>query len=321
VPELSHTRDGVLLSGAVVLGGLVAPVFPAIGFPVAAAGLAGLVYRGRVTLAAFAAGMTVAFGTFMAPPDAALLAPVFVALLFAVGSMQKRSALTNVTLLTAVIAIGSVASAAVFAWLQGTTFLALTQESARSAVAGFARAAGGAGTDGTLFGVDLEVLADTMFRLWPVDYFASALIAAVLSVAAAGWAANRTGAAVKRLPRLDVLDLSPHVIWPFIAAFAFLAAGRVMSDGTGATTVGLNLLLGVRLLLLAQGLGVVSALYRRIGLGRVTRGVGYVLLVLADSVFPIVSMVGLVDFWANFRKLPREDSPSAGRLEDGVNGD
>jgi hypothetical protein len=32
-------------------------------------------------------------------------------------------------------------------------------------------------------------------------------------------------------------------------------------------------------------------------------------------------MVGLIDFWANFRKLPREDSPSAERLEDEPGGD
>lgn len=321
MPDVSHTRDGVLLSGAVVLGGFVAPVIPAIGFPVAAAGLAGLVYRGRVTLAAFAAGMAVAFGTFVSPPDAAMLAPAFMALLFAVGGMQKRSALANVALLTAVIAVGSVASAALLARLLGTTFLALTREAAAAAVAGLAEAAGGIGADGMLLGVDPQVLTDTLFGLWPVNYFVSALLAATLAVAAAGWAANRTGAAVKRLPRLDVLDLSPHVIWPLIAAFAFLAAGRVMSDGTTVTTTGMNLILGVRFLLLAQGLGVVSAFYRRIGLGRVARGMGYVLLVGADSLLPIVSMVGLVDFWANFRKLPREDSPSDERLEDGTDGD
>ncbi|MDF1541997.1 MAG: DUF2232 domain-containing protein [Anaerosomatales bacterium] len=321
MPDLSHTRDGVLLSAAVVLGGFLAPVLPAIGFPMAAAGLAGLVYRGRVTLAALAGGMAVAFGTFMAPYDAALLVPAFVALLFAIGGMQRRTALANVTLLTAAIAAGSLASAVLYAWLQGTTFLAITLESAQSAVAVFVEAAGGAGADGMLFGVDAEVLADTMFRLWPVDYFASALLAAVLSVAVAGWAASRTGATVQRLPRLDAVDLSLHVLWPFIGAFVFLAAGRVMSDGTTATTVGLNLLLGTRLLLLAQGLGVVAAFYRRIGLGRVARGLGYVLLVLADSVMPLVSIVGLIDFWANFRKLPREDSTLPERVEDENSGD
>ena len=136
---LSHTRDGVLLSAAVILGGFLAPVLPVIGFPMAAAGLAGLVYRGRVTLAAFAGGMAVAFGTFMAPYDAALLAPAFVALLFVVGGMQRRTALANVTLLTAAIAVGSLASAALYAWLQGTTFLAITLESAQAAVAAFNR--------------------------------------------------------------------------------------------------------------------------------------------------------------------------------------
>lgn len=316
MPGPSNTRDAVLLSGAVLLGGLVVPVMPAIGFPLAAAGLAALFFRGRVILAAVAAGVAVAFGTFMAPPDAVLLSPAFVALLFMVGGSQQRPALRSVTILTIVFAAGSLASTALAAWFRGTTFLALTRQNAEAAVGAFADAAGGVGDDGMLFGVDPDVLADTMFRLWPVDYFASSLIAAVLAVAAIGWAARRSGVEVERLPRLDALDLSPHVLWPFIAAFAFLAAGRVVEDSEVATTAGLNLLLGVRLLLLAQGLGVVSAFYHRVGLGKWARGTGYVLLGIADSVVPLVSVVGLIDFWANFRKLPREDSSPAEGVED-----
>ena len=320
MPGFSPTRDAVLLSGAVVFGGLIASLLPVVGFPLAAAGLAGLIFRGRVVLAAFAAGMAVAIGTFMLPPGAMLLAPGFVALLFAVGGMQRRPALVGVTFLTAVFAAGRLASSALTAWLRGTTFLVQTREAAQAAVTGFVEAAGGANADGTLFGVEPDVLADVMFRLWPVDYFASALIAAVLSIAVAGWAASRTGAEVQRLPRLDALDLSPHVLWPFIGAFVFLAAGRAMGEGAVATTVGLNLLLGVRLLLLAQGLGVVSAFYRRIGFGKWLRGIGYVLLVIADSIVPLISIVGLIDFWANFRKLPREDSSATERVEDGDGG-
>ena len=321
MPNLSHTRDTVLLSGSVVLGGLAAPLLPLIGFPLAAAGLAGLIFRGRVVAAAFTAGLAVALGTFMAPVDAGLLTPAFVALLFAIGGMQRRSALANVALLTAAFAVGALARTALVAWLQGTTFLALTQEGIERAVDSFVNAASSAGGDGTVLGIDPEMLIDLMARLWPVDYFVSALLTAVVTVAVAGWAAERSGVTVRRLPRLDVLDLSPHVLWPFIGAFAFLAAGRAVDEWTIATTIGLNLLLGVRMLLLAQGLGVASAFYRRIGLGGALRGIGYVLLVVADTVLPLVSMVGLIDFWANFRKLPREDSSVAERLEDEPGGD
>jgi hypothetical protein len=91
--------------------------------------------------AAFAAGMAVALGTFMAPVDAGLLTPAFVALLFAIGGMQRRSALANVALLTAAFAVGALARTALVAWLQGTTFLALTQEGIELAVDSFVKAA------------------------------------------------------------------------------------------------------------------------------------------------------------------------------------
>lgn len=321
MPSLSHTRDTALLSGAVVFGGVAAPVLPLIGFPLAAAGLAGLIFRGRVVVASLVAGLAVALGTFMAPTDAALLTPAFVALLFAVAGMRQRSALGSVAFLTVAFAAGAIARTALVAWLRETTFIALTREGVEAAVESFVVASGSAGGDGTILGVDPEMLTDLMVRLWPVDYFASALLVAVVTVAVAGWAATRSGAEVRRLPRLDALDLSPHVLWPFIGAFAFLAAGRVMADGTLATTIGLNLLLGVRLLLLAQGLGVASAFYRRVGLGGLMRGIGYVLLVMADTVLPLVSMVGLIDFWANLRKLPREDAVPGETLEDGRGGD
>ena len=320
MPGISHIRDAVLLSGAVLLGGVIASVLPPVGFGLVAAGMAALVFRGRATVAAVAGGATVALGTFAVPLDAILLAPVLAAIMLLIGVMQRRSALFGVAVLTAVMTAGSLASDAARAWLQGASFVERMRETTAAAVAAFVEAAGGVGADGTLYGVDPEMLADMMFRLWPLDYFATALVSALVSVAVIGWVAGRSGAAINRLPRLDVLDLSPHVLWPFIGAFAFLAAGRAMADGELATTVGLNLLLGVRLLLLAQGLAVVSAFYRRIGLGKWARGAGYVLLALADSVIPLVSMVGLIDFWANLRKLPRADSSETRGVEDGDGG-
>lgn len=320
MPSVSQTRDTVLLSAAVVLGGLIAAALPPVGFPLAAAGLAGLIFSGRVVTAAFVGGLAVAAGTFLVPADAVLLAPAFVAMLFAVGGMARRSASVNVALLTSVFAAGSLARTALIAWLQGMTFLAFTREGVEAAMSAFTAAAGAGGDASELLGIDPQQLVDLMVRLWPFDHFASALLAAVGTIAVAGWAASRTGAQVHRLPRLDALDLSPHVLWPFIAAFAFLAAGRAIDGADMATVVGLNLLLSVRLLLLAQGLGVASAFYRRIGMRAVGRLAGYVLLVMADMMLPLVSMVGLIDFWANLRKLPRDDAPSADRLEGGVPG-
>lgn len=298
--------DVVLLVCATVFGALVTPLLPVAGLPLAAAGIAGLVYRERVVAAGLAAGVSVGLGSFLVPVDSILLVPALAGLLFVVAGMRRRSALSNVAVLTAAVGTGLLARTALVAQLQEMTIPELMRSGVEAAVESLATAAQ-AGGEGAIFGVDAATLGDTLVRLWPFDLFASSLFAAVVAVAAAGWAAARSGAEVKRLPRLDALDLSPHVLWPFIAAVALLAAGRGL-DEPMATTVGLNLLLGVRLLLLAQGLGVVSALYRRIGLGGFMRTTGYVLLIIADMILPLVSTVGLVDFWANFRKLSRENS-------------
>ncbi len=322
MPSGRDIRDAVLLSGAVLLGSLLAPLLPPIGVPLAAAGLASLVYRGRQTVAAFAAGVAVAFGAFLSPSDVVYLAPTFTALLVIIGRSAKHSSLAAIAPLTAVLAVGSVGSMAVFGALRGTSFLALTREQTDLAVEAFVEAAGGPGTDGTIAGVDPQAMADLMFRLWPVDHFTTALLSATLAMVVIGWSARRAGVQVRRLPRFDALDLSPHVLWPFIAAFALLAAGRVVEDASGlVTTAGLNLLIGVRMLLLAQGLAVVSSFYRRIGLGRWARRSGYVLLALVDAFLPVVSMFGLIDFWANFRKLPRDDSSQAEEPERDAGGE
>ncbi|HET6498229.1 MAG TPA: DUF2232 domain-containing protein [Coriobacteriia bacterium] len=320
MPEASdtpfvRTRDAVLLVSATVFGGLVVPLLPLAGLPLAAAGIAGLVYRERVVAAALASGAAVGLGTLLVPIDGVLLVPVFAALLLVVGGMRRRSALTSAALLTAAVGVGLLVRTALLAQVRGMTIPELMRSGIESAVESLTVAGQADGGQGAIFGVDAATLGDTLVRLWPFDLFASSLFAAVVAVAAAGWAAGRSGAEVRRLPRLDALDLSPHVLWPFIGAVALLAVGRGMSESM-ATTAGLNVLLGVRLLLLAQGLGVVSALYRRVGIGGFMRVAGYVLLVVADMILPVVSVVGLIDFWANFRKLPRDDNRPAEEPED-----
>jgi hypothetical protein len=57
--------------------------------------------------------------------------------------------------------------------------------------------------------------------------------------------------------------------------------------------------------LVAQGLGDFAALYRRLGLGRIARGIGYASLFLAESIVPSTSVLGLVDLFFNLRKLAR----------------
>lgn len=266
---------------------------------------------GRFAAAAFAAAVAVAFAAFLSPADAVLLIPVLTALLFVSLRLREHSALQGAAILTAVIAVSAAAADAVRAWLAGSTLL---QERTAMVESALEMAGTVAGVDGdALAGLDSEILVDLMVRVWAVDYLTMGLLTAVLGVAVAGWASARVGTPVRRLPALSELDLSPHILWPFVGGLLLLAVGRMTGDTTGlAWIAGLNLLLAVRLPLFVQGLGVASALYRRVGLGRLARVIGYALLAVVELLVPVLSLVGLVDFWANFRKLPREDSRTSG---------
>lgn len=300
-------RDTVLLAGAVVLGGVLAPSLMFAGFPIAAAGLAGLLWAGRTSAAAFAAGLAVALGAFLAPADVVLLVPVFVAMLFVITSMGTRSALQNVTVLTLVVGVAAVGVDVTRAWRAGTTLLLMRAEMVAEAIS---MATDAAGVDsGVLFGLEGPALLELMIGLWPADYFTTALVTATLAVGIAGWTATRSGRKVNQLPGLAALDLSPHVLWAFIGGLLMLAASRVLGEAWGWTfTAGVNLLIMVRLPLVAQGMGVAAAFYRKLGAGRFVRYTGYALLLAVEVFAPVISFLGLADFWVNFRKLTREDA-------------
>jgi len=319
VTSAADIRDTALLSGAVVLGTVVAPTLLLLGVPMASAGVAGLLASGRVAAAAFAAGLAVALAAFLAPADAVLLIPALTAVLIVCVRLREHSALQGVAILTAVLGVSAAAADATRAWLGGTTLLQQRAEMAEGALE-LARAMSGAGDD-ALAGFDSATIIDTLTRMWPADYFFMGALTAVLGIAAAGWAGSRAGSRMHRFPALSELDLSPHVLWLFVGGLLLLAAGRMMDGATGlAWIAGANLLAMARLPLFAQGLGVVSALYRRAGLGRVARGIGYALLAVVDLLVPVVSLVGLVDFWANLRRLPREESRESADSENDLVG-
>jgi hypothetical protein len=86
-----------------------------------------------------------------------------------------------------------------------------------------------------------------------------------------------------------------------------LAAGRSGVSGAALLgVVGLNLVMCVRMLLLIQGLGVAAGTLDRIGVGLGVRILALAAFAALDAFTFGGSFVGLVDFWVNFRRLPRD---------------
>jgi len=156
----------------------------------------------------------------------------------------------------------------------------------------------------------IEQLGPILAWLWPSAYMQLATLTVVLLIAAIAWAARRSAKPLP-IPPMARLDLNINVIWLPVAALVLLAVGALVGGTGGAVfVIGLNVLLVARPLILLQGLGVSAWLMERAGIGAWGRGAGYFMLVVFDTFFPVVTFAGLVDFWANFRKLPRDGQPA-----------
>jgi len=171
-------------------------------------------------------------------------------------------------------------------------------------------AAGGAGGQQAV-----RDTANMLLSLIPMMYFFTGLVTAVIVIIAIRWAADRCGRAVK-VPTLSHLDLTPHVLWPFIVGlFALAASYGPVANPTLWRTVGLNLVLCVRALFALQGFGVSAGVLDRTGVGPGGRILALAALAVLDVFTLAVSFIGLVDFWVNFRRLPRDgatpSSPAA----------
>jgi hypothetical protein len=300
-----------------VLGAVLAPVVSLIGLPVAAAGIAGLAYRGNTNYAAAAVAVGVAIVGVLHAPDLVFVAPVLAAVVVTVVLLPKRSLQALVGGLVAVVTLASIAGDELAARLQGTTLPATVAAQSLQVVADMAKAMGSSASSQTI--ASLKTAAQLLSSAWPSAYFESAVFVSVLVVAATVWAARRADYPLNVAP-ISKLDLSPHILWPFVAGLLFAAAGYASFSGSAVlAVVGLNLLLCVRTLFFIQGFGVVAGLLDRAGVGLGGRIFALAALAVLDAITMVVSFTGLLDFWINFRRLPREGAtpPTPALPDDG----
>jgi uncharacterized protein YybS (DUF2232 family) len=147
---------------------------------------------------------------------------------------------------------------------------------------------------------------DQMAATWPSTVVYTIAPGMLFGVSIVSRVARSAGVEARTYPALADTDLSFHLVWPAIAGLTLLAVGTFWGHGQGTVyDVGMNVLLIVRPALALQGLAVFAALYRRIGVGRVMKTIGFVLLGLTEVLVPSVSVLGLVDLFLNLRKAER----------------
>lgn len=298
--QISSKRDAVLLSLACAAGAIIAPIVPVMGIPLCAAGLSGLLFGEHRTQAAVTALLATVLSAWIRPADSIAVGLALGATALAAGRLRRSDVYAIALWYAPIVGAGLAAAEYLTARLDGLSFTAYLAEAGEQTSVLL-------GTSGSIGGIPVQELTATMLRLAPAVYLLLGAAAAVPSLVAIVWAANRAGAVIRQTPKLERVDYSAHVLWPVVIGVGLLAAGRFWGGAEGiATTIGLNLLIVLRVVLLVQGLALVAALLRRAGM----RGTGFVagmaVAFVVDSATWLVSVFGLSDFWINFRRLKRD---------------
>jgi uncharacterized protein YybS (DUF2232 family) len=300
-------RNATLLSVATIAAGFMMPVIPYVyvGLPLAAFALGWIAYRfGTAPASGLAIVASLPVALFPGVMGVTSLDAAFVAVaLLAIGpgtawALRRFAAFTVAGGVTLLIA------AAFLVAPIGADTLHVSLETWRQLLS--AVAASGSVADAAGLRASIGPLLTQMSMTWPATAVYTMGIGVLLGVPLVSRAGRSLGQQVSRYPALPDLDLSFHLVWPAIAGLALVAAGTVWGHGQGLIhAVGANVLMIVRPALLLQGLAVFAALYRKVGIGRFMRTLGFVLLAVTELLIPSVSILGVADLFFNLRKRQR----------------
>lgn len=222
----------------------------------------------------------------------------------------KRASITSAYVLAAVSTVVLAAIEAAAAWMHGQTLMQTVQASVMDAVSTVKPS-----LPLEMQG-ELATFVPLIQMLWPFSLFCMAGVCVALVHASA------------RIAQLNVLarertPMSQMKVWsfstfdsPFWAPIA-LAVGAALFffgpalQGFSATAVfwvqsaGLGTIAAVRFIFLFDGAGVLSWLFSKKRWGCVVRVLVTVIALYFEAIFFVLSILGLVDFWVNFRKLSR----------------
>lgn len=148
-------------------------------------------------------------------------------------------------------------------------------------------------------------IAPVLKALWPFTYVASAGMDALAAGIGSYLMYVRTSG-IPRVPAIVAFDMPMWPVGVLIASILGLSAS--LSGFPGAEvllSVSVTALMSVRFIFAIQGFAVVLTFANRSRFGCLGRTLLLVLSIWLETMFFIVSIVGLIDVWANFRKLTR----------------
>ena len=165
-----------------------------------------------------------------------------------------------------------------------------------------AQGAAGTGIQAELI---VQQIAPVLKALWPFTYVASAGMD-TLSAGVGSYLMYVRTCGIPRVPAIVTFDMPMWPVGVLIASILGLSASLTGFPGADILlSISVTALLSVRFIFAIQGFAVVLAFSNRFRFGCLGRMLLLVLSIWLETMFFIVSMVGLIDVWANFRKLPR----------------
>lgn len=163
------------------------------------------------------------------------------------------------------------------------------------------------GSAAGLTAADTSLVEHLVGLLWPVAYTVTALLEFLCAYAGAAFAAQRRQSPRVEAPRFAEFDLPLWVVAIFVASVAGLAAGLsvpVLSGDPVLMVMG-TLLLSLRFAFAAQGFAVLVWVVQRRKASSAAFALALVAAAYLEAQFIVMSIVGLLDVWSNFRRLPR----------------
>lgn len=149
----------------------------------------------------------------------------------------------------------------------------------------------------------LQDAVKTFASLWPAIYVIQGFACTVL-VGEVGKLAFRRHGGDGGVPGISGFHLSIDTVSILVAGLACVALGNTgIAQASIIRVLGYNLIVCSAAVFALQGVAVASYFMLRAGWGVWTRAIMYVILLQVELMFLLPTLVGLVDLWADFRKL------------------
>lgn len=265
-----------------------------------------------------AAGLIIAVGVFagwtvLSGIDATLFAVplMFASIAIATVMWKRRASVLSVSL---IVAVASALSMAIDAYVAAQQGVGLA-DAVMSLLMGIMQISAGTGLEAQFALSAAEPIFETV---WPIIYVTSTLLDVAVAGAGSALAMARPMGAQSPAPGMREASRGSRLarfdapMWAVgLLAISVLGIGVSFASIPEAQVIriaSVTLLLSVRYIFMLQGFGVAFGLMDRWRIGCFARVLIIMFGVWLETMF-FLSIVGLVDVWANFRRLPRDGSP------------